>query len=183
MECLNDIKTQFLRAVKEKNTVSYPKIAKRIKKLVGDAKEITVKRFDAIMNRHEPQLNRTLKYLEENELIVKPADKNLGLTIIPKSWYMCEVQKHLDDETTYSMLFGEPNWGQIKQNLSLILMKHHKTQDMDRFVAKDHQPANFYVIPKLHKTPVKTRPILPGHSHYTHLVSEYLAKKTTNCCR
>ena len=63
-------------------------------------------------------------------LIIKSADKNLGLTIMDKSWYEFEVTNHLKDSKYYeiknpdkfqmlnqleTILKMEPNTGKIKK--------------------------------------------------------------------
>lgn len=117
-------------------------------------------------------------FLTTNELIVKPADKNLGLTIMDKNWYNLEVFKHLTDTSYYKL--EEPNFERIKASINNILIQHKVIRNSDLwreiFPSDNFTTPIFYVIPKLHKTPIKTRPIVPSTNWITTKASKWLDK-------
>jgi hypothetical protein len=139
----------------------------------------------------------------DNTIVVKPADKNLGLTVCDRDWYEKECFVHLDDTTTYAKYNATRDT--IKHNLSSNLRRFvdryflfipikdrhkHTTADLD---TANKYPCNaklasfvrsrfdnwqfpaFYGIPKLHKSPVVLRPICASHSYITTPLSIWLA--------
>lgn len=49
----------------------------------------------------DKQLQRTLRELQELNVVIKPADKNLGTVLLTAASYHTLCMKHLDDTTTY----------------------------------------------------------------------------------
>ena len=116
------------------------------------------------------------------DIIVKPADKNLGLTLISKEWYITECERQLSDTNTYARVHGVSAAGIQKKMLDfiatlegLIPANEHKwlTQETRRL----SQLPQFYVMPKLHKNPVKGRPIVASHSWCTWPLSKWVANR------
>lgn len=126
--------------------------------------------------------------LHHPQLIVKPADKNLGVTVMTRTWYNTQVAKHLRDENTYCIV-TEPLWSvHERARMRLValqpgLQQAWSKQAFDyigatcpmRHNAAAPPTANFYVIPKLHKTPVSTRPIVQNVKALTTNGSKWLA--------
>jgi hypothetical protein len=52
------------------------------------------------MTAEQESALKTLK--EDNDIIIKPADKNLGLCIVDKAWYVNECSKILANQDTYT---------------------------------------------------------------------------------
>lgn len=124
----------------------------------------------------------------DHDVIVKPADKNLGLTLIARPWYIAECERQLGDAAVYQKAYGVP----------LALAAIHSTvirfiTDMPEEVlprnerkwllAETRQRAQlgqlpqFYIMPKLHKDPPKGRPIVASHSWCTWPLSRWVADK------
>jgi hypothetical protein len=67
----------------------------------------------------------TLKaFLEEKNLILKPADKNLGLTMMDLNWYKDQLKTHVGNTKFYSPV-TEVKPRKIYADLERILTKHH----------------------------------------------------------
>ena len=65
------------------------------------------------LNKMHTDIRAVRKFLTDHDLIVKPADKNLGLTIMTRKWYITEVYSaHLDNRTYYRK--ETPNFDVIK---------------------------------------------------------------------
>ena len=58
-------------------------------------------------NNLPAHLRRAAQALKEDaDIIIKPSDKNLGLTILNKTWYNQEMNKKLNYERVYKNIFG-----------------------------------------------------------------------------
>lgn len=132
---------------------------------------------------------------KDKAIIVKAADKNLGLTLMDRNWYNDETMKHLNDTDVYEHLTQE-KWkqkqirihGDLKSLLSKETMinncfssrfgcsKSQLTEYMASSIPENEfEPCYFYGIPKIHKFPFKLRPISAAHSYPTRATSEVLA--------
>ena len=116
------------------------------------------------------------------DIIVKPADKNLGLTLITREWYIAECERQLTDTCTYERVHSVSLPGIQRRMLSFIATldggippNEHKwlTRETERL----SQLPQFYIMPKLHKDPVKGRPIVASHSWSTWPLSKWVANR------
>ena len=128
-----------------------------------------------------PSQRLTLHSLRTNpDIIVKPADKNLGPCIMDRSWYEGELRRQLIDEgaLTYKMLGRDapPPTESIHSELVSLFSAARRADLIDerilRYIQKRTPPAasqlpRFYLLPKVHKPKVAGRPIVPGHSWVT----------------
>ena len=115
-------------------------------------------------------------------IIVKPADKNLGLTLISREWYIAECERQLTDTSTYESVHSVSLPGIQRRMLGFIATldggippNEHKwlTRETERL----SQLPQFYIMPKLHKDPVKGRPIVACHSWSTWPLSKWVANR------
>ena len=115
-------------------------------------------------------------------IIVKPADKNLGLTLITREWYIAECERQLTDTSTYERVHSVSLAGIQRRMLCFIATliggippNEHKwlTAETERL----NQLPQFYIMPKLHKDPVKGRPIVACHSWSTWPLSKWVANR------
>jgi len=119
--------------------------------------------------------NRVQDYLEENQLLVKLTDKNLGLAAFPKQWYIEEIHKMLADSQTY-LKVDYIDMEELLVTLHDELPKWQLPQSMERFVREKTTTTipEFHAIPKVHKNPWALRPIVPSHSWVTSRLSEVI---------
>ena len=118
----------------------------------------------------------------DTDIVVKPADKNLGLTLISKEWYITECERQLCDTNTYARVHGVSTTGVQNKMLAFIATlegripaNEHKW--LTRETQRLSQLPQFYVMPKLHKNPVKGRPIVASHSWCTWPLSKWVANR------
>jgi hypothetical protein len=118
---------------------------------------------------------RVQDFLLQNNLIVKLTDKNLGLAVFPKEWYISENTKMLQDVRTYRKV-DTLDVEKLLGTLNDKLPKWKLPRNMERFV-KEKTTATvpvFHTIPKVHKKPWALRPIVPSHSWVTSRLSEVI---------
>ena len=65
------------------------------------------------------------KIKKDNNILYIPSDKNLGITIVDKSWYLNECYRHLNDLKTYTPLSIDPNINYVYNQLKDILIKYN----------------------------------------------------------
>ena len=117
------------------------------------------------------------KFLYTNSLILKVADKNLGWVLMDKEWYIHEVNKHLSDEKTYKLTYVTPEV--VKESLKSLLNKLStwKLKELDWLTHGDCTFPEFYILPKVHKTPITTRPVVPNINSPCTRTSKFIDKK------
>jgi len=116
------------------------------------------------------------------DIIVKPADKNLGLTLISKEWYIPECERQLSDTTTYARVHEVSATGIQNKMLAFIAtLEGHIPASEHKWLTRETQRLSqlpqFYIMPKLHKNPVKGRPIVASHSWSTWPLSKWVANR------
>lgn len=132
--------------------------------------------------------------LKNDKYIIKPADKNLGLTIMYKTWYIDECMRQLTDTSTYREISydsylasyddiqseGLTLFAEFKQiHPHLLKCLNYNLKNTDSVILPE-----FYIIPKIHKEPLKGRPIVPSHSWITSIASkivDYYLQPIINC--
>lgn len=118
-----------------------------------------------------------LRIINDNGWILKEADKNLGLVVMTSEVYEKEVLKHLDETHRKVANFPIAMLQRVVKtlmNCAPFIPKERKAI-LDKCLKYD-QPALFYVIPKIHKSPITTRPITAQHSYILTPLSQMLSK-------
>jgi hypothetical protein len=140
------------------------------------------------MQIHSSHILKTCKQLKNNPTIkITSADKNLGLCILPTSQYNDFCTNHLSNtsnflpisdlqmETIKTELKSTTN-GLITRISSEFLFPNNfiRRQSISFIsVIKDLTP-KFHILPKLHSTPISSRPIIGAHSWITTNLSKWL---------
>ena len=128
----------------------------------------------------EREALRTLR--TEQAVFVKPADKNLGLTLVGREWYMQECHRQLADASTYQSV-AALNVGRVQAHAcGLVALLRHiiptaQFKWLEHRTALSQRLPEFYILPKLHKTPVKGRPIVASQSWVTTPLSAWCSHK------
>ena len=138
----------------------------------------TVKqRLDAELERHptasfkQPlvsrRINNVIRALQKDtSIVIKPADKNLGTTVVSRTWYEAEALRQLEDASTYKRLEALPTLDQVFEpalaalrKYDQLISKEHTAFILERYHKKSATPAKFYMTIKVHKKPLTGRPI------------------------
>ena len=120
------------------------------------------------------------------DIIIKPADKNLGVTIINRQWYINEAlgPKYLGDSKTYQQVTQYPDTNRILNDLHQICKEQmwlsnikisRLTKDLVSDVTRDKvKLCRLYFLPKLHKPTLAFRPICSSQGWVTYWTSVYI---------
>lgn len=149
-------------------------------------------------HKHQPNLSKAQaaalrEFRQQSDFVIKPADKNLGLTIMRADAYHAAVHQHVSDTSTYQ---------DVTDSLSTVIQsacrrlkylvdiyKDELGNTLSKFLLqglKMSTPPHLYMMPKLHKMasldgPIVGRPIAACHSWVTTFVSVWLADKLNAC--
>ena len=137
------------------------------------------------------QVTELQEFLVSNEYIVTLTDKNLGCSVITRQWFIDNCNLLLADTSNYQEI--------TKAERQVTLEKQcDKAKDLATFVDEqlEHPQLSaflrskvpleeteepkvpvFYGIPKIHKKPVKMRPIVPCHSAVQNPAAKYVSKQ------
>ncbi|KAI0993211.1 hypothetical protein K3495_g14973, partial [Podosphaera aphanis] len=116
-----------------------------------------------------PDMISLCSFLKTSQFLVNVTDKNLGLAVMSKSWYNQQLKEHLSNPVAYRQVKN------IKAHISklheiivkLTDSKLFTPQERKFLASTEYTLPKFYVIPKVHKTPWSSRPIIPCHSWAT----------------
>ena len=113
-----------------------------------------------------------------DDIIIKPADKNLGIVILDRPTYIEQCLVHLSS-TSYNLAQQFPSF--LLQNLQNLVISfrteiHTFCPPLYRFLATPppkHRPPRFYGLPKIHKLSdtIKVPPLRPIVSHTNSILS------------
>ncbi|KDE08473.1 hypothetical protein MVLG_01255 [Microbotryum lychnidis-dioicae p1A1 Lamole] len=125
----------------------------------------------------------------EHDFIVKASDKNLGLTVLPREWYINEALRQLSDTSTYTELDPANHDAVIPTLMSArykLVSKVMSSPELFRIIPKsaekfllqlstdDVKLPEFHLLPKLHKKAIAGRPIVPSYAWVTSHVSIFI---------
>ena len=134
---------------------------------------------------------KTLRSLKNNpDIIIKPADKNLGIVILNRNDYKDMCLAHLHDTSTYKKIedkfYVNHTWAKLHRildsfNIRLVNKNKSKLTYFARSLCQlqsstNLRPSVFYCLPKMHKNkyPIPGRPIASAPSTITYHTSIYL---------
>jgi hypothetical protein len=130
---------------------------------------------------------------EMHDIIIKPADKNLGLTIMDRTWYDAEMMRQLNDPNIYSevkdedfpaILIGlQKTLSHLINMWGMLRVLPEKLSDFLLGSLELKAPSHVYLLPKLHKPVLSGRMICPSHSWITTRVSTWLAAELNDTVR
>jgi hypothetical protein len=89
-------------------------------------------------------------------IIIKPADKNLGITILDREWYVNEMNRQLNDHLTYRpSTFNAITFMMLNSRIMQITSSNVFCDDEKNYITKNPSvkstPSSLYGTPKIHK--------------------------------
>lgn len=137
-----------------------------------------------------PSYHQIMSYLVTNDYVVTNTDKNLGIAVSERTWIDSKSLDLLSDRDNYIPIMEiMKNAICDKQCSDMEILAGKATnvsgsEQLAKFMrSKVTPPKNkhavpvFYGIPKIHKEPVKMRPIVPCHSAIQNPAAKYISKK------
>jgi hypothetical protein len=133
-------------------------------------------------NTKQTDITRIVKELENKNLVIKPADKNLGPVVMKTAQYNKFCLDILQDCETYRVIVDLPSINSQYEVLTDILnqLGISLTSNTAKFLLqgklniKTVNAAKFYVLPKMHKMPIVGRPIVSNINYITYYASRWL---------
>ena len=158
-----------------------------------------LKHCKQVYNKKDALIHKTLQALgKDTTIVIKPADKNLGLVILDRADYINMCYVHLNNPSVYTPII-DYNPKKLYAKLKQVFAKHNRlyalhsktlrtNYDKSKLAKSLLQLENsptlrvppFYCIPKLHKglhAPIPGRPLCSSPSSLTYHSSLYLDKK------
>jgi len=146
-----------------------------------------------INNPLVPSRSQIEQFLISNRYVCTMTDKNLGIAVSERTWLDEKCVQLLNDPVNYTPIH-EIQFNSIcnhqctaMENLALLaesINNFPEGQQLGNFFRKSITPEGqkhvapvFYGIPKIHKEPVKARPIIPCHSAIQNPAAKYISKK------
>lgn len=118
-----------------------------------------------------PETKPLKEFLARRKYLVKITDKNLGLAVVTSQWYIDQCQEHLRNTIAYAP--RQIKLDSLKEKYDLLLQSGRWTPAIFRYLeTATCDVPRFHVIPKVHKQPWSSRPIIPSHSWITSKASE-----------
>lgn len=133
---------------------------------------------DARASKRSRTITKGLQDLKNMDIVLKAADKNLGIVAIRKDIYNHLLNKHLSPPcfkqvTTFPHQNIVTRLENILTHTTLIPTWCKSKWLKEAQTAKE--PCPFYIIPKIHKRTLGARPITAQHSYMLKSISKHLA--------
>jgi hypothetical protein len=127
-------------------------------------------------------VKRIADKLREKQLVIKPADKNLGPVVMNAAQYNKLCLDILLDADTYKIVTDPPSVHTQLSSLADILKNKNisVTSNLAKYLlqglhnGKTKSTAKFYILPKMHKIPIVGRPIVSNINYTSYHVSKWL---------
>ncbi|CAG8766322.1 4509_t:CDS:2, partial [Cetraspora pellucida] len=105
------------------------------------------------------------------DIVITLTDKNLGLAVIPYNEYITAMENLLDPKDYEIVKQTEEECINIMQNQIYNLTITMDNKHNSYFLPEETQLPYFHILPKVHKNPLKWRPIVGMHSSPTKRIS------------
>lgn len=140
-------------------------------------------KIQRIPEPRETHLDRTIYRgitdLKKMDVVIKQADKNLGMVAIRTDIYHHLLMKHLNSDT-FEKVPHFPHFSIALRLRNILKLQgeadNDKKQDWLDHANDAREPCPFYIIPKLHKPRLGSRPITAQHSYMLAPLSNALSK-------
>jgi hypothetical protein len=193
---LNNAVVRFESSISSKHPEKVkPYITGLLPKLQSITNHHVSRRYN--LNRHE--LNLILDLAARTDIIIKPADKNLGIVIMDWNHYNQEVLRQLADTSTYresSKDFLKNRLSAIQRKITALKNKfsnsfiepavNYSWNKIDSLALDNVIIPQFYILPKIHKlkpgdpaSSIRGRPIVPGFQWLTTILSRWVSDRLT----
>lgn len=105
---------------------------------------------------HDYLVKQLQLFLLQHDVVIKPSDKNAGLVVMKRDDYESEIMRQLTDLGTYIPITSAQfnialhNFKDKVAHFNNVFFSSLKI-NLKSIVPKEAKPANFYILPKIHK--------------------------------
>ena len=121
---------------------------------------------------------QALKSLRDNNnIVIKQADKGGAVVVWRKDLYQAEAERQLLDRSSYKLLNKDPSSDHqtlIKTTVNNFIKNKDLPPNATNLINSNPRTSQFYMLPKIHKQNIPGRPIISAHSCPTAFISQYL---------
>lgn len=129
-------------------------------------------------NLTPPERQSLLKLRNNNDIVIKPADKGSCVVVQDKTDYIAAAQRQLSDDRFYKELDSDPTdkhaESVCKTLYEMNQLKHIDDKTLEYLLPECPKPGRFYLLPKIHKEGNPGRPIISANGHPTEKISEFI---------
>ena len=131
----------------------------------------------------------TVKRLKDDkDIVITPSDKNLGLVVVDRSWYLHSAMQHLEMVESYKPINIAIDFEKIFHTLRTILdgysllFSDASKKSLSRLASyvltlenvQKQRLCKFYLLIKIHKSPMASRPISSNSKYLSWHTSKFL---------
>jgi hypothetical protein len=132
-------------------------------------------------------LSKLDSFIFNKDFMVITADKNLGYVYCTTQWYIDQVHLHLKNEESYTNVTqsfmkndnGASSIIEIFSQLEKLVTEFSDILESNEIKwilqKKPFKPMKLYILAKIHKEPISSRPICPSITWITHHLSQWIA--------
>jgi hypothetical protein len=131
------------------------------------------------------------KLRKDKSIVINNTDKNLGLAIMPTEWYIAQAEEHLKNPLNYVRIHNVPTataifdiliaqlqwigmYDKYRSPISKFLFALDPRFDKSISATAATPLSTFYMLPKVHKPKIATRPIVASIGSLTYNASKYV---------
>lgn len=138
---------------------------------------------------YPPHFKETIKRLKDDKgIVITPSDKNLGLVVVDRSWYLHSAMQHLEKVESYKSIDYAIDFSKIFYTLRTILDAYSllfsdaSRKTLSRLASyvlslenvQKQRLCKFYLLIKIHKSPMASRPISSNSKYLSWHTSKFL---------
>lgn len=125
-------------------------------------------------NLHSDEFTAIKELRNNQDIIIKPADKGGAVVVMNKTDYLNEVYRQLNDESIYKKVEDDLNPQFIKKFTDFLnITKNKMDKNLEKYlIPKQWRTPIFYTLPKIHKPGNPGRPIVSAIDAPTSRMSE-----------
>ena len=129
------------------------------------------------MNITKDMWKALLNLRKDPEIIIQNADKGMGMVAMSKDWYEEQVYKHLDSDGYKKLRRFNKNL--VRLAYENLTSKGYERDLHDRWEVRnqDINACSFYILPKIHKNPIKSRPITSAKTYFSRDLSVWVTEQ------
>ena len=126
------------------------------------------------MKKLRPALNQLINRIKANELIIKKAGKGSMVVIMGVRYYWEMCREHLSNNMLYINLGSNDPTEKITLRMNYFAIKYKSKlneKEYQYLINNDKRMANFYMLPKIHKSEERKKEIEKRNEEYIQMIN------------